>query len=234
MRWVFDLTRRFKRRPHYDTTEIDDECERLIAAFLAEQRGSVTYPIGTDELRVLIEQHVEYLDVFADLSDEGPDVQGVTYFQPDGRPIVKVSRDLGEERWRENRLRTTLAHEFGHVRLHSFLWVTEAESLPLFAEHAGKPAGPRCHRQDLVRPRERSDWMEWQAGYASGSFLMPRSAVLRLIGPVPQTPMQLDSPPAAGHVESVRQAFAVSGDAARVRIAQLGYLARQDTLLSVS
>ena len=74
--------------------------------------------------------------------------------------------------------------------------------------------------------------MEWQAGYASGALLVPRSALLRLIGPVPAVPLQPESRPAAGLVETVRRAFAVSGDAARVRIAQLGFLARQETLIS--
>ena len=76
--------------------------------------------------------------------------------------------------------------------------------------------------------------MEWQAGYASGSFLMPLGAVLRLIGPVPQVPLQPESPAAAVLVDSVRQGFAVSAEAARVRIAQLGYIARQETLVSHS
>lgn len=231
MRWVFDATRRFKRRPHYDLSEIDDECEQLVSTFLHEQRGEVSYPITTDELRVLIEQHVEYLDVFADLSDEGPAVQGVTYFRPGERPIVKASRDLGEEGWRENRLRTTLAHEFGHVRFHSFLWVTEAESLPLFGSNAEKPLGPRCRREDIVRPRERTDWMEWQAGYASGSFLVPGGALRTVIGPVPMVPFQQGSPMADALVETVRESFAVSADAARVRLSQLGYIARQETLI---
>lgn len=230
MRWVFDMTRRFKRRPHYDSLEIDDDCEQLVSTFLLTRRGSVTYPITTDELRVLIEEHAEYLDIFADLADEGADVQGVTYFQNPGRPIVKISRDLGEETWRENRLRTTLAHEFGHVRFHRFLWVTEAESLPLFGGSA-TPVGPRCHRDDIVRPRERADWMEWQAGYASGAFLVPRRALQQLIGPAPLAPAPPGSPAATALVETVRAAFAVSADAARVRIAQLGYVARQDTLL---
>jgi hypothetical protein len=231
MRWVFDITRRFKQRPHYDPTDMDNECEDLVTSFLRTQRGEVSYPVTTDDLRVLIEQHVEYLDVFADLGEEGPEVQGVTYFRPGKQPIVKVSRDLGEETWRENRLRTTLTHEFGHVRFHSFLYVTEAESLPLFGDDAGKPKGPRCHREDIVRPRERTDWMEWQAGYASGSFLMPRGAVRSLLGPPAAVPAQPAAPMAAALIETVRQAFAVSADAARVRLSQLGYIARQETLL---
>lgn len=193
------------------------------------QRGSVSYPITTDELRVLIEQHTDYVDIFADLSAEGPDVQGVTYFQSGKPPIVKVSRDLGEETWRENRLRTTLTHEFGHVRFHRFLWAIEAESLPLF-DSDGSAQGPRCHREDIVRPRERTDWMEWQAGYASGSFLMPLGALRGLVGTVPPVPMQRATPAAEDSIETTRLAFAVSADAARVRLSQLGYIARQETL----
>lgn len=229
VRWVWDSTRRFKQRPHYDQSEIDNECEDLVRNFLLAQRGSVSYPITTDELRVLMEQHTEIVDIFADLSSEGADVQGVTYFRSGARPIVKVSRDLGEEMWRENRLRTTLSHEFGHVRFHAFLWVTEAESLPLF-DVVTSSQGPRCHREDLVRPRERTDWMEWQAGYASGAFLMPLSALRAVVGPVPTVPVQRAAVAADGLIATARDAFAVSADAARVRLLQLGYLARQETL----
>ena len=67
-----------------------------------------------DDLHVLIEEHADSLDSFADLSDYGDDVEGVTAFFPDRRPEVFISEKLSNDPRRKNRFRTTLAHEFGH------------------------------------------------------------------------------------------------------------------------
>ena len=78
--WVPDHTRRFRRRPHFDPGEIDRECEALVAEFLRRHRGKVEYPLNTNDLLILIEEHVGTLDVYADLTAEGADVEGVTRF----------------------------------------------------------------------------------------------------------------------------------------------------------
>ncbi|MDP6632124.1 MAG: hypothetical protein QGI51_01295, partial [Dehalococcoidales bacterium] len=68
------------------------------------------------------EQDTSGLDLYADLSGAGIDVDGLTDFFLDKKPVVEIARDLSLESRRRNRLRTTLAHEYGHVKFYSFLW----------------------------------------------------------------------------------------------------------------
>jgi len=105
-----------RQTPHYLPEELDEECERIIMEFLKQKYGSADFPIGTDDLTVLIEQKAD-LDSYADLSHEEGDVEGVTEFTPGQRPVVKIADRLNVPNM-ENRLRTTLTHEWGHVHLH--------------------------------------------------------------------------------------------------------------------
>lgn len=129
MKWVPDSTGRFHWRPYYDQAELDSECERLVANFLRRKYGVIRFPLSTDDLSVMIEQEVSDLDLYADISVEGPDVEGLTEFFPDKKPAVRIARELSLDSSRSGRLRTTLAHEFGHVRFHTFLWDSRASSL---------------------------------------------------------------------------------------------------------
>jgi hypothetical protein len=122
MKWVNDATGRFAWRPYYDQAELDNECEQIVSAFLKAKNGTCHFPISTDDLSVMIEQDTSDLDLFADLSAHGNDIEGLTDFFPDKKPAVKITLELSLDSSRSHRLRTTLAHEFGHVRFHSFLW----------------------------------------------------------------------------------------------------------------
>src|SRR5882724_9810732 len=104
MQYVNDKTGRFVRRPHYETGELDDECERIIGDFLRQKHGCVTFPVSTNDLTLLIENEAEELDLYADLSSEGHDIQGVTYFYPKKKPRVLIAKELSECDNRENRL----------------------------------------------------------------------------------------------------------------------------------
>ena len=113
MKWVADKTNRFPNRPHYEPYELDAECEKIITVFLKERHGRVNFPVSTDDLAVLIETVVEDLDLYADLSQEPGQVEGVTEFQPGGKPRVRIAKSLSGAPNMENRFRTTLTHEFG-------------------------------------------------------------------------------------------------------------------------
>ena len=71
---------------------------------------------------MLIECDAAELDVATDLSDDDYDGFGVTLFYIGRKPTVKIARELSEQRSRNNRLRMTLAHEYGHVMLHAWLY----------------------------------------------------------------------------------------------------------------
>lgn len=224
MKWVPDRTGRFPQRPHYDPAELDAECESIVGAYLRKRYDAIAYPLTTNDLTILLEQHVADLDLYSDLTDEGDDVEGVTEFVGDGKPKVKVDRRLTEQHWRENRLRTTLAHEFGHVRFHTFLWASVASQPRLIAASSDNGA-PKCRRDSMINALP-TDWMEWQAGYVSGALLMPASGVRKaarqyLVNNNLHAPVDLGSPQGQALIDILQHLFQVSQDAARVRLAKL-------------
>ncbi len=226
MKWVRDNTRRFQRRPFYDQQEIDAHCEEMVAKFMKGKGGSLSYPISTDDLAVMVEREVADLDVYANLSAEGHDVEGVTEFRRGSKPSVRVAKYLSDQPSRENRFRSTLAHEYGHVVFHNFLWMMDGDGRPL---NARRRKAPRCRRaRILVAPQ--ADWMEWQAGYAGGAMLM---GITHLRGLVSDSlhewglirRVEADTERHKALIGRVAEAFAVSKDAAKTRLHKLGYVA---------
>ena len=92
----------------------------------------MTFPVSTADLTVLIEQAVDDLDSACELDDG---VDGLTDFFPPRKPKVKIASRV-QERHPENRLRTTLTHEYGRVLLHGFLFAIDEDLKRLFD---GKP-----------------------------------------------------------------------------------------------
>jgi hypothetical protein len=91
VKMVPDRMHGFGQRPHYEPRELDAMFEQLAVEFLRRKHGKVEFPFGTEDLKVFIEQHVDDLDQYADLSRYGPGVEGVTEFRPGkGKPKVAV------------------------------------------------------------------------------------------------------------------------------------------------
>lgn len=130
MKWVVDTTGRFGWRPFYEQEELDYECEQIVSDFLINKYGAIQFPITTDELSIMIERDTSDLDLFADLSLDGYDVEGTTDFFPHKKPVVKIAKELSLENSKYFRLRTTLAHEYGHVKFHNFLWGSSPPQRP--------------------------------------------------------------------------------------------------------
>ncbi len=224
MRWIRDATRRFPHRPYYEATELDAICERIITAFLSERYGRVCFPIATEDLKILIEQIAGDLDVYADLTTEGITVEGLTTFIGGEKPSIKVAAWLTEYPSSENRLRTTLAHELGHAVFHQVL----ADRYRALFEARRDSLTIRCHRKTML-DAPTSNWIEWQAGYASGAFLMPETRLreqfhLLVIGDAENPGLHMESVVGRHLIRRVQAAFRVSEDAARVRLKQHGYL----------
>ena len=228
MRWTKDLTGRFPERPYYPQEDLDGLSEEWVVGFLVERYGKAEFPVSTEDLTVMIEGDTSDLDQYADLSgegEEGEEVQGLTLFFPDRKPVVKIAQELAGSGRREHRLRTTLTHEFAHVKLHARLWPFDQ---PRLFPDAEESPGPRCKRPGDIRGFG-TDWMEWQAGYVSGAILMPITRLQRLVrmtfdawgafGSVPTASVK-----GSDLIARVAGQFGVSTDAARVRLAQLGYL----------
>lgn len=223
--YIRDQTGRFPQRPHYKPEELDRECESIITKFVKELHGSIQYPVQTEDLKTLIERDTADLDVYADLSVYGSDVEGVTEFNPGKKPSVKIASLLTEDDRRENRLRTTLTHEYGHVRFHGYLFELETSQTSLVKQQADRNK-IICKRDSMLNAAN-TDWMEWQAGYVCGAMLMPKTAVVaacrghiekhKVYGTV-----SLQTAHGASLIASVTEIFHVSADAARVRLLKLG------------
>ena|SRR2546426_5404262 len=228
MIWIHDKTGRFPERPHYECKELDLDCEEFAHSILrARHSRQLVFPIPTDDLMVMIERSDADLDPYADLSVDGPNVEGVTEFAFGRKPMVRISRLLTEDKNMENRLRTTLTHECGHVRLHRFLWEMKGSTSSLFS--TGQSDRQICKREKII-DAVAYDWMEWQAGYCCGALLMPITNMKRTIhdfmlrqgtGPFP---IGLSTPGAEALIGCVASEFGVSRQAARVRLTQIGVL----------
>lgn len=231
MKYIQDSTGRFARRPYFSEKELNQECEQLVRDFLQEINGEVAFPISTDDLTKLIERDAADLDLYADLTDEGKDVEGMTEFYPGEEPRVKISEQIAAPSWAENRLRTTLTHEYGHVRYHTSLWEQKSAERNLF-EESGPSDTARCNREDILEAPS-TDWMEWQAGFVSGALLMPVGPVRKFVAQVFKQndiwgTVHLHSNTARRLIKAVSSRFQVSDAAARVRLLQLNIITEQD------
>jgi hypothetical protein len=214
---IRDRTGRFRERPYYELWELEERSETVIT-FLRERYGFERIPVPTEAFTVLIERDAEDLDLSANLSDREHDVFGVTYFLRGKKPHVQILRELWEQSWRVNRLRTTLAHEYSHVILHTWLY-----------DRLEAPMGPQTCYWRTMLPSAGVDWMEWQAGYLSGALLMPESFIRRAAEAyfrsreISRT-VARDSREAAELTQRTSLIFEVSPEAAAVRLSQLGFL----------
>ncbi len=227
MKWVKDQTGRFAFRPHYLSEEFDAECEKLIGDFLLQQYGKIAYPVSTDDLTVLIETLTDDLDLYADFSNEDGEVEGVTDFFPERPPKVRISKRLTLDTRLSNRLRTTLTHELGHVKFHTLMFQSQTGST-LFTPVAAVVSN-KCKRDSILQASER-DWMEWQAGFACGAFLMPATALRATVRQfieerqISIARFEVNSTQAQALITRVSGVYAVSREAARVRLLRQGTL----------
>lgn len=224
MKWVKDRTGRFAERPHYLPEEMDAQCEKIVSEFLAGLHGKIAYPVTTDDLTILIESLTQDLDLYADLAGEGFDVEGVTDFFRGARPKVRIEKRLTDDDRMANRLRTTLTHELGHVVFHDFMFQGTDQPKSLFNDPV-RSVSNKCKRDTIVGAPQ-ADWMEWQAGFACGAFLMPWTAVRTALQTYTKrwglaaAKFGVSSAEGQGLISAVAELFEVSRDAARVRLQQ--------------
>ncbi|MGD0288916.1 MAG: ImmA/IrrE family metallo-endopeptidase [Candidatus Binataceae bacterium] len=203
-----------------DLNELDTACEAIIGDFTQRRYGRFRLPIPTDALINLIAEETDELDLYSQLPDG---VEGLTDFYSDRRPRVRIADDLSNAR-RVHRLRTTLAHEYGHVRFHAPLW----RKVGALEQQRVQAPSWTCAWNTIVDAPE-NDWMEWQAGYVCGALLMPRSEI-REFAHLYAMARGLAMPLGANSAESVEligfagQKFEVSRLAARIRMLKLRLL----------
>jgi hypothetical protein len=219
MKMIPDRTGRFPVRPFYTVDELEVESEKTISSFLAGRCGQFVVPVPTQALAVMIEEEAGKFLMLGDLSDEGDEVHGVTEFFPGRKPEVKIARELSHQSWREHRLRSTLAHEYGHVHWHAWL----------YDRYCNRSERHKCLRAEILPENDQVDWMEWHAGFISGAMLMPKSRVDLFVAAF-STKREIAAPFGTESVDGriliqlASQLFNVSAEAAEVRMRQLKYL----------
>jgi len=230
LKYVPDPTGRFVERPFYEAAEIDQECETLVQQYLSQRYGSALRPLSTDDLTILIERAGAVLDSSVDLSTFGANVEGMTIFTAEREPEVRISDRLAGDAVRINRHRMTLAHEFAHVHFHG----------PLYAIKFGTTQfafAPREERivcgADTITDAPVSNWIEWQAAYAGGALLMPKTRIGSTVRAYRERhsvggDIFIGSPKAAELGAVVCREFVVSPDAARVRLEKLRFIVPDD------
>ena len=176
----------FAERPYYEDSEIE-----TIAT--DELRRVDLHPATPESIRVerFIEKRFDIVPRYEDLP---ADVLGFTTFGLKGVETVVVSRSLSEEgsRVADRRMRSTLAHEAGHMLLHGHLFALQRRSgsRPLFQD------GLDESRQTILcrtgadgipsagtsTPGYDGRWWEFQANKIIGALLLPRGLVNVALG----------------------------------------------------
>lgn len=224
MQYVPDSSGLFTNRPEYTQAEIDELAEIHIRGFMQSVEKPYSIPITNDDLTVFIEQYADYLNLYADLSCYGTGVEGVTEFYTDRRPIVLITSELSNRSYSHHRLRTTLAHELGHVLIHG----------PLFTVALTMIVQPRCqtHRSTTFSSTEntiKNKWMEWQAWQFARSLLMPQTNIYQHTSTfMERTGRTHYNQLIHGHksdlIKSTAKWFDVSEQIALIRLQELGIL----------
>ena len=228
--------------PILSKEEIDGIGEQYVKAFCPEL---LSHPAPVD-----IDSFVEnYLGITPDyqyLSNNGVylgmtvfnDTNQVPIFDPStgraefisakARTIIIDNRLLEENQ--QHRYRFTLGHEAGHDIFHSRFFGYNPDQLTLFDMGTVPMIQCRtdCGSTGKKTPRDwdERDWMEWHANRFSSAFLMPRSAVVRLVQGFQKEPHV-----AIRHAEmvcAVTETFDVSSEAATYRLKDLGFIPKGD------
>lgn len=221
---VLTLTELFGKPDFQPPKRMDATAEQVVMAHVRARRSAELFPVSTDDLTTLIEKYAEELDTYADLGEFGNGVEGLTLFQPGAKPVVRVSGSLSESS-NENRLRSTLAHEFGHVLLHDPLFQRKAQE-SLFDSNVQYLQV--CYR-DGAESLAQGDLFEYQAWYICGALLMPISELTAQVTAKAQasdsySEIWQDSALGQEVIEDASSWFCVSKALARIRLLKTGLI----------
>lgn len=219
-----------------------DEIEQIVDDELARAGLTPRPSAPVTDLERFIESHLKAdLDQYAELP---PDVLGLTRFVP-GRPAaISINADLTgvvddsehATQGLRGRWRATFAHEASHVLLHRYLFEPDFNQVPLF-DHPATPAPAgglmRCLQRDITPVAH--DWREVQANRGMAALLMPRMTFRRVtfqrIAAAGLTAVTAGSTAAKALAADLAATFAVSVQAATIRLEHLGLVSRADQLL---
>lgn len=174
MRLQPDLTSPWRRRVWIETHEFG-----LMMDELRRRAGVVRHVVGIGiDVDAVIERGIGADTDYVPLP---PGVLGQTRFFRDGSVRIEISCDLATcaetDRNERRRLRSTMAHECGHVACHTCLHAGDTETLSLFAEPTvalAHECSPIMCREEAMRARYSGEWWEYQANQCMAALLLPR------------------------------------------------------------
>lgn len=172
----------------------------------------------------------------ADYVDLPPEMMGRTIFDPDGKSVIQISRLLADRAEDDvlarRRLRTTLAHEIGHVCCHPQLFFRDESALNLFESEGQDAKGILCREEAIGDMGYHGKWWEYQANRCMASLLMPRDLIISQLS-VTLKRQSFDSMKGSILAGSARKVigelsdcFDVSGQALFYRLNDLGVIPR--------
>lgn len=181
MRTLPDNEGPFPLRPFYEIHEIESICtlELRAAKFLPSDPS----PIRIDRF---IEKRFR---IHPDYHELPENILGYTVFGRGGAEEIVIATFIGEDERTvsQRRVRTTLAHECGHILLHEQLFNLADRSGALFDAAGTEKPKVMCRDEAGVRsdgrPGYDGRWWEFQANAAIGALLLPRELVEVAIRP---------------------------------------------------
>jgi hypothetical protein len=184
--------------------------------------------IGVDVDRVLLKG----FGLEADYVSLEKGILGRTLFTKKGIAKIEIARELAEEaetdQLARRRLRTTLAHEAGHVACHQGLFLGDTETLSLFGSASVKEKPAILCREESGGVY-RGEWWEYQANKCMAALLLPKfhfipqlEDALKAVGVVSFKKAIVTGQDEAV-IRSLANTFDVSWQAVLLRLQELGF-----------
>jgi hypothetical protein len=159
-------------------------------------------------------------------------ILGRTLFTKKGVAKIEIARELAEEaetdQLARRRLRTTLAHEAGHVACHQQLFIGDTETLSLFGNAPAKEKPSILCREESGGVYK-GEWWEFQANKCMAALLLPKfhfipqlEETLKAAGVV-SFKKALGAGQDEAVIRSLANTFDVSWQAVLLRLQELGF-----------
>lgn len=170
-----------QKRPYFSYDQIEVICAQALA-------GVGLLPPNPEPIRIdrFLEKRFHISPEYEDLP---PGVLGFTLFAPEGPQSVVINRQLDEDTnsHSQKRVRSTLAHEAGHILLHSDLFgVSSVIQLNLLSPMIDRPKVLCRDDSELSTNNHTSykgKWWEYQANMVIGAILLPKQLLAIAIEP---------------------------------------------------
>lgn len=164
---------------------------------------------------------------------------GRTKFYPDGSTVVEVSSELADAAEADivsrRRLRTTLAHEAGHICCHRDLFIRDVATLSLFdqPEEQVRNSTILCREEVIGNRHYNGEWWEYQANRCMAALLLPKDMLKVKVAAVleenrlPDLETAIRNGTAVSVIRGLADVFDVSVEATIYRLKDFGYIPDQ-------